>query len=82
MDEKQAIDLLWAEWKYRHDLFWKSIFRWAGAVLTLWVIPFLKPEVFKPWPKVALAFPILAFLLSLFSAWIIGGRASTVCSSQ
>src|SRR5207302_2890773 len=36
--------------------------------------PFLKPEVFKPWPKVALAFPIMAFLLSLFSAWIIGAE--------
>ena len=74
MDDKQAADLLWQEWKYRHDLFWKSLFRWAGAVLTLWIIPFVKPEVFKPWPKLVLAFPVTAFLLSMFSAWIIGAE--------
>jgi hypothetical protein len=74
MEEQQAIQLLWDEWKYRHDLFWRSLFRWAGVVVTLWVIPFVKPEVFKPWPKIALFFPAMAFILSLFSAWILGGE--------
>src|SRR5438105_1214590 len=74
MEEKQAIQLLWDEWKYRHDLFWKSLFRWAGAVLALWAIPFLKPDIFKPWPIVALAFPAMAFLLSICSAWILGAE--------
>ena len=74
MDEKQAIDLLWDEWKYRHELFWKSLFRWGGAVITLWIIPFLKPEVFKPYPIVSLLFPAMGFLLSLFSAWLLGAE--------
>ena len=74
MDEKQAIDLLWEEWKYRHSLFWQSLFRWAGAVVALWVIPFVKPEVFRPWPRIALLFPMVAFVLSLFSAWILGAE--------
>jgi hypothetical protein len=76
MDEKQAAGLLWEEWKYRHDLFWRLLFRWAGAVITLWVIPFLKPNVFKPWPWVAFLFPVLAFLLSLGSGWILGTEYS------
>lgn len=81
MEQKQAIQLLWEEWKYRHDLFWKLLFRWAGAVIVLWVIPFLKPEIFKFRAWVALIFPAAAFILSLFSAWILGaeqGRFSMV----
>jgi hypothetical protein len=74
MDESQAIDLLWDEWKYRHALFWTFLFRWAGAVVTLWVIPFLKPEIFTPVPKLALVFPALAFALTLFSTWLLGAE--------
>jgi hypothetical protein len=74
MNEKQAADLLWEEWKYRHDLFWKSLFRWAGAVVVLWVVPFLKPEIFKFRPWIALIFPAAAIILSLFSAWILGAE--------
>lgn len=74
MEEQQAVQLLWDEWKYRHNLFWRSLFRWSGAVITLLIIPFLKTDVFKPWPMMALVFPVLAALLSLFSAWILGAE--------
>jgi hypothetical protein len=69
IDEEQAIQLLWEEWKYRHDLFWRLLFRWAGAVITLWIIPFIKPEVFKPFPRTALLFPVVALFVTVFSAW-------------
>jgi hypothetical protein len=74
MDEKQAVDLLWDEWKYRHDLFWRLLFQWAGSVVALWIIPFLKPDIFKPYPKAALVFPLLAFFLTLLSAWLLGAE--------
>jgi hypothetical protein len=74
MEEKQAADLLWNEWKYRHDLFWKMLFRWGASVLTLWAIPFLRPVVFKPLPRLALLFPLMAFVLSLFSAWLLAAE--------
>jgi len=74
IDSKVAVNLLWQEWKYRHDLLWKMLFRWAGAVVTLWIIPFLKPEVFNPFPLVALAFPIIALVLSILSAWHLAGE--------
>jgi hypothetical protein len=74
MDEKQAIDLLWDEWKYRHDLFWKLFFRCAGSVITLWAIPFVKPDIFKPFPLTALILPLLALLLSILSALLLGGE--------
>src|SRR5207302_2212687 len=65
MEENQAIQLLFEEWKYLHDYFWRSLFRWAGAVVTLWVIPFIKPEIFKAWPKIVLFFPCMAFVLAV-----------------
>jgi hypothetical protein len=74
MDEKQAAELLWDEWKYRHGLYWKTLFRWGGAVVTLLIIPFIKPEIFSPLPIAALAFPLLAFCVSVFSAWLIGAE--------
>jgi hypothetical protein len=74
MEQKQAIELLWNEWKYRHDLFWRLLFQFAGAVIVLWVIPFLKPEIFKSRPWIALVFPAAAAILSLFSAWILGAE--------
>jgi hypothetical protein len=67
--------MLWEEWKYRHDLFWRSLFRWAGAVVTLWIIPFARWDVIKLWPKIALiGFPSVAFILSVFSAWLLGAE--------
>jgi hypothetical protein len=74
MKEEQAIQLLWEEWKYRHDLYWRTLLLWGGSVITLWIVPFAKPEVFRPWPKVTLLFPILAFLLAIFSAWLLGAE--------
>ena len=74
MDEKQAIALLWDEWKYRHGLFWRLFVRCAGSVITLWVIPFLKPDVFKPFPFVSLVFPLLAFVLSVLSVVLFFGE--------
>jgi hypothetical protein len=71
IEEKQAIQLFWEEWKYRHDLFWRLLFRWAGAVITLWIIPFVKPEVFKPFPRTALLFPVVALFVTIFSAWVL-----------
>jgi hypothetical protein len=74
LEEKQAIQLLWCEWKYRHDLFWKLLFKFAGAVIVLWIIPFLKPEVFRFQPWIALAFPAAAVIMSLFSAWVLAAE--------
>lgn len=74
MEEKQAIDLLWEEWKYRHDYVWRTLFRWAAAVVVLWIAPFLKPEVFANRPRVAVVFPFVSFILTLFSAWLIGAE--------
>jgi hypothetical protein len=74
MENEKAAALLWDEWKYRHDLFWRSLYRYAGSVITLWIIPFLKPEVFKPFPAATLLFPVLALFLSVFSAWLLGAE--------
>lgn len=69
MEEKQAADLLWNEWKYRHELWWSSFSRWTGVMVGLWAIPFIKPEIFDPYPYAALLFPLGALVLSFFSMW-------------
>ena len=69
MDEKQAADILSEEWKYRHGIWWSAFSRWTGIMVGLWVIPFLRPEIFWARPKAALCFPGIAFILSFFSVW-------------
>jgi len=76
MEEKDAVGLLWNEWAYRHDLFWKSLFRWGAAVIALWIVPFVKPEIVSKLGHGILIFPSLALLLSLAAAWHLGAEYS------
>jgi hypothetical protein len=46
-------DVEWAkhlfdEWKYRHDAFWKTLYRALSAIAVLVAIPFVKVDFLKP----------------------------------
>jgi hypothetical protein len=64
-DSVEVGNLLWEEYKYRHDLVWKLVFQLTTAVILINTAPYLKDNVTKGigWPM--LAVPALAIVLAL-----------------
>ena len=64
-DSIDAGELLWEEYKYRHDLVWRLVFQLTTAVILINTAPYLKDNVTKGigWPM--LAVPALAIALAL-----------------
>ena len=64
-DRVEVGELLWEEYKYRHDLVWKLVFQLTTAVILINTAPYLKDNVTKGigWPM--LAVPALAIALAL-----------------
>ena len=64
---------LWAEWKYRHEMWGKTFYRSLGFVVTIAVIPFVKTSSFElalpanKWFRGCYAFlPLLLFGVTAF----------------
>ena len=61
----EMIKYLLDEFKYRHELFWKIVFRFSYAILILYALPFLKLETEISIDRLALGFPVVGFSLSI-----------------
>ena len=65
-------DLLWDEYKHRHDLVWRVVLQITTAAVILSVVPYLAPKpivlYLKNWVLLA---PALALLLVLFSMMVV-----------
>lgn len=72
MEEKlEFAKQLWDEWKYRHENYWKLLYRYLLAIAVLVTIPFVKPEIFNPlvkgWSKgIYISLPIIIFTVLCF----------------
>ena len=66
--------MLWDEWKYRHDRFWRSLFRFASAVIIVSIVPYVKPELIEKLGNVIVVFPVLAILISLGACWLLAAE--------
>jgi hypothetical protein len=63
----QKAQVLWNEYKYRHDLVWRVLFQVTAAAVILSVAPYLAPpEVVYYLRLWLLAAPVLAFVLVVF----------------
>jgi len=40
-------DHLFNEWKYRHESFWRTLYRFLGAIALLVTVPFVKTDYFR-----------------------------------
>lgn len=69
LSEQEAVKLLWDEWRYRHDLYWSSLYKWGASVVGITIAPYLLPDLILKLKLAVLVFPFLAFLLSCFAAW-------------
>jgi len=64
----EVLKALLDEFKYRHELFWKIIFRFSSAILLLYSVPFLKGTQFTTLNTLGtlmLGFPIVGGLLAI-----------------
>jgi hypothetical protein len=78
--EKQA-ELYWEEWKYRHEVYWKSVNLWGGAIILLLVGPYTDVVNQADLGEFILIFPALAFLMSLFSGWQLSAEYVRTCNA-
>ena len=69
MEQKEARELLWKEWEYRHGVFWKSLNIWGLAVVTASVFPYANYELVRQLRWSVLIFPVIAALVAAFGAW-------------
>lgn len=64
---KEMLQLHWANYQMRQAHIWQSLNRLTLSIVTLWAIPFVKPELFKTLSLLVFFFPMVAILL----AWIV-----------
>lgn len=74
MDKDVAVKFLWEDYKTRLTHYWSSFNRFALAVLTVLVIPYIRPEAVEPLGRSILFLPLTGLLLSLASTWLLGAE--------
>jgi hypothetical protein len=76
------MDSTWEQWKYHHEFFWNSFYRLAAVIAVLSVAPFLKPELFDPFPIVAFLFPALTAVCGWFGLLHLRSSALQVTAAM
>ena len=73
-DEIEMAKLYWEEYKYRHEHYWKSFFKFSYAIIFLLVIPYLHPDKIIQLAHYIKLFPTAAALLSIAAAWVLAAE--------
>ncbi len=67
----EAVRFLW-EWRtYRNEGFWQTFYLMGFAVIILTIAPYFFPDMVKKLGAAVLAFPIVTFLLSGFTSYLL-----------
>jgi hypothetical protein len=67
---EEAVPILWEWRRYRNEVFYSSVYRWGAAALFITLAPYLIPDIITKLGLAVLIFPVLAFLLSGFAAYL------------
>lgn len=70
----QWINFLWNEYRFRHNLYWYSVFLFGGTAILIYLIPFLLPQRVTDLGLASLFFPFIGFLLSIIGGWHIAAQ--------
>ena len=73
-DRIEMIKLYWEEFKYRHERYWKSFFRFSFAILFLLALPYVYSDKLDELGRLSILVPVLSAILSLFSAWLLAAE--------
>lgn len=62
---------LWEEYKYRHDLVWRLLFRFTGAIVAIIIAPYVYTDASSEVGNWIIVLPLLALILSIIGFfWI------------
>lgn len=68
--ELDKANLIWDEYKYRHEHIWKLIFQVTTAVIAVSIVPYvLNDELANKLGGLIIVLPIIGLCLALFSSW-------------
>jgi hypothetical protein len=71
----QNAQVLWDEYKYRHELVWRVMLQITTAAVILSIAPYLAPKILFPYLGLwLLAAPVLAFVLVSFSFGVVNNE--------
>ena|SRR5437899_10388981 len=68
----EQLNYLWGEYKYRHGLCWKAVYKIVAVVIVLAVVPF-KAEL-KPLGYWLLAPPVIGTLFAAFGVFVVNNE--------
>ena len=71
---QERLKYLWDEYKYRHGLCWKAIYKIIAVVTLLGVLPYANPEVAKVLKSWMLVPPIIGTLLAAFGVGVVNNE--------
>jgi hypothetical protein len=64
-----SADLVWDEYKYRHDLCWRLVFQITAGVVAISVVPYLEENIADELGRWILVLPSIGVALALFG-WL------------
>lgn len=74
LTKKESGPLLWEKWKYRQELFWKSLYRWGTAAIAVSIVPWVQTELVYDLGLMVLFFSCLASMIAGFVSWLIAAE--------
>jgi hypothetical protein len=70
----EELQLLWEEYKYRHDLVWRVIFQLTAAIVILSVIPYINRDIVQVLKWGILSAPVLSIALIIFGFFLVNNE--------
>jgi hypothetical protein len=74
MNDEDVIKLLWQEYELRQKNYWNYFNRFTLAIVTISIIPYVKPDVKDTLGKLIVVFPFATFLIALLAMWLLGAE--------
>jgi hypothetical protein len=74
--KQEQLNRLWDEYKYRHGLCWKAVYKIVAVVIVLAVLPYAKPELTRSMSlgRWMLAPPIIGTLFAVFGVFVVNNE--------
>ena len=74
MNDEDVVKLLWQEYELRQTNYWNYFNRFSLAIVTISIIPYVKPDIVNTLGKIIIVFPIASFLIALLATWLLGAE--------
>lgn len=74
LTEKECLDLLWSEYRYRHEHVWRVLFQITAAATVLAAAPYVNVGIIKGIDLWGLALPVLATVLVAYGFFALNAE--------